>query len=103
MVWYQLDHLVLRAALAGKIENAALLAGFADGAHTARRASRQANEARAYTRLQALLRERAAPDELERLLAEGAKNERRRSLPAGTGGLRPLQRPFKSRATNVRY
>jgi len=73
MVWYTLDHLALRAALAGKVANAAHLAGFTDGAHAARKMSRQPNEARAHARLHALLRERLAPDQLEWLLAEGAK------------------------------
>jgi predicted ATPase len=73
MVWYTLDHLALRAALAGKVANAALLAGFTDSAHAARKMSRQPNEARAHAHLQALLREKITPDQLERLLAEGAK------------------------------
>ena len=73
MVWHPLDHLALRAALAGKVANAARLAGFTDGAHIARKMSRQPNEVRAQARLRALLRENIAPDQLERLLAEGAR------------------------------
>jgi predicted ATPase/DNA-binding winged helix-turn-helix (wHTH) protein len=73
MVWYSLDHLALRAALTGNFANAARLAGFADSGHIERKVSRQPNEARAHARLQALLREKLALDELERLLAEGAK------------------------------
>ena len=73
MIWYSLDHLALRAALTGNFANAARLAGFADSGHTERKVSRQPNEARAHARLQALLREKLAPDQLERLLAEGAK------------------------------
>jgi hypothetical protein len=67
-----MDHLALRAALAGKLEDAARLAAFADSTFTAKETSRQPNEARARDRLEALLREKLAPDELERLLAEGA-------------------------------
>jgi tetratricopeptide (TPR) repeat protein len=73
LVWYPLDHHALRVAMAGKVANAALLAGFADCAHTARTMSREPNEARAHERLQALLRSKLAPDELERLLEEGSK------------------------------
>jgi predicted ATPase/DNA-binding winged helix-turn-helix (wHTH) protein len=73
MIWYSLDHLALRAALTGNFANAARLAGFADSGHTERKVSRQPNEARAHARLQVLLREQLAPDQLERLLAEGAK------------------------------
>jgi hypothetical protein len=68
-----LDHLALRAALAGKVANAARLASFTNLTYTAKEASRQPNEARAQDRLQALLREALTPDELEHLLAEGAK------------------------------
>ena len=71
--WVTLDHLALRAALADKLANAALLAGFADLTYKAKETSRQPNEARAHERVQALLREKLHPDELERLLAEGAR------------------------------
>jgi tetratricopeptide (TPR) repeat protein len=71
--WSALDHLALRAALAGKVANAACLSGYADAAFAAKQSSRQPNEAHAHDRLQALLRQRLDPDELERLLAEGAK------------------------------
>ncbi len=71
--WIVVDLLALRAALAGKIANAARMAGFADSTFAAKQASRPPNEARARNRLQALLREALTPDELERLLAEGAK------------------------------
>jgi hypothetical protein len=72
-VWIFVDHVALRAAMAGKVANAARLAGFTDSIFAAKETSRQPNEARARKRLQALLREKLAPDELERLLAEGAK------------------------------
>jgi tetratricopeptide (TPR) repeat protein len=71
--WNVLDHLALRAALAGKPANAARIAGYADSMHLAKESTRQPNEARAHERLQALLREKLEPDELERLFAEGAK------------------------------
>src|SRR5207342_3456499 len=73
IAWNVLDHLALRAALAAKFVDAARLAGFVDSAHTAKEAVRQPNEARARNRLHALLREKLCPDELARLLAEGAK------------------------------
>ena len=71
--WNVLDHLALRAALAGKPVNAARIAGYADSKYTAEESTRQPNEARARERLQALLHEKLDPDELQRLLAEGAK------------------------------
>ncbi len=73
IAWNVLDHLALRAALAAKFVDAARLAGFVDSAHTAKEAIRQPNEARARNRLHALLSEKLRPDELERLLGEGAK------------------------------
>jgi hypothetical protein len=72
-VWRFVDHAALRAALAGKLANAARVAGFADATYVAKKSLRQPNEARAHARLQVLLREKLHPDELERLLAEGAK------------------------------
>jgi predicted ATPase/class 3 adenylate cyclase len=71
--WNMLDHSALRAGLAGKLANAARLAGYADSAFTANESSRQPNEARAHERLQALLRDKLDPGELTRLVAEGAK------------------------------
>jgi hypothetical protein len=71
--WATLDHIALRAAQAGKVENAALVAGFVDSIVTAKEISRQPNEARARAWLQALLTEKLTPIELERLLAEGTK------------------------------
>ncbi len=73
LAWVTLDHLALRAALAGKLANAVCLMGFTDATYKAKEISRQSNEARARKRLEALLREKLTPDELERLLAEGAK------------------------------
>jgi predicted ATPase/class 3 adenylate cyclase len=71
--WLFADHAALRAALAGKVANAARVAGFVDAAHSAKEASRQPNELRARERLQTLLGEKLSSDELLRLLAEGAQ------------------------------
>src|SRR5207249_407636 len=70
--WVTMDHLALRAALAGKVANAARLTGFADSAFATKESSRQPNEARAHRRVLALLREKLAADALGPLLAEGA-------------------------------
>ncbi len=72
LAWRFMDHLALRGALAGKFANAARLAGFADAIRTANEAGREPNEARAHSRLHALLREKLPPHQLERLLADGA-------------------------------
>lgn len=72
-VWLYLDHLGLWAALADKAVNAAKLAGCADLVFASKQAPRQPNNARVRQRLQALLYEKLPADELERLLAEGAK------------------------------
>ena len=71
--WVTLDHLALRAALAGKTANAARLAGHTDYLFAANESSRQPNEARSRERLQGLLIENFSPGELERLLEEGAQ------------------------------
>ena len=68
-----LDHLALRAALAGKPRSAARIAGYSDHAWAASEATRQSNEARARERLRALLHETLSADEIEHLLANGAK------------------------------
>ena len=70
--WIDMDHFALRAALAGKIANAARLAGYADSAHATRDTSRGPNEARSRKRLQALLQEKLTCDEVARLAIEGA-------------------------------
>ena len=71
--WRTTDHFALRAALASKLANAARLTGFTGAAYAAKNSPREPNEARALARLHTLLREKLAPDELTRLLAEGAK------------------------------
>jgi predicted ATPase/DNA-binding winged helix-turn-helix (wHTH) protein/tetratricopeptide (TPR) repeat protein len=72
-VWIFLDHFALRKALDGSIVGAAFLAGYSDAVHLAKQSQREPNEARARERLHALMHDRLAPDELEQLLAEGAK------------------------------
>jgi predicted ATPase/DNA-binding winged helix-turn-helix (wHTH) protein len=70
--WIFTDHLALRAALTGKLADAARLLGYADSTFAAKQQPREPNEARARKRVQTLLRDQLAPVELERLLAEGA-------------------------------
>ncbi|HZI83494.1 MAG TPA: hypothetical protein VFF44_06240, partial [Casimicrobiaceae bacterium] len=71
--WIFGDHVALRTALAGRLRDAARIAGYADAAWAAKKATRQPNEGRARDRLHAVLREKLLPDELDRLLAEGAR------------------------------
>jgi tetratricopeptide (TPR) repeat protein len=71
--WINMDHFALRAALAGKLANAARLAGYADSAYIAKDTSRGPNEARAHGRLHPLLRETLSTDTLRRLLTDGAR------------------------------
>ena len=70
--WGALDHLALRAALGGRADDAARLAGCADATYAAKAAARQPNEARARARLQALLLESQHADQLLALLEEGS-------------------------------
>jgi len=72
-VWIFMDSLALRAGLAGKLSNAARLAGYAEHTFVAKQAARHPIDMRHRKRLDELLREKLAPDELERLLAEGAR------------------------------
>ena len=72
-VWGALDHLALRAALVGKVADAARVAGYADSTFAAKKTLRQANEARARARLNLVLQEQLDADELMRLIAEGGK------------------------------
>jgi predicted ATPase/DNA-binding winged helix-turn-helix (wHTH) protein len=71
--WVFMHHLALRAALAGMTMNAAQLSGYASAVFIAKECALQQDDAHAYEQLHALLRERLAPDQLERLLAEGAR------------------------------
>jgi predicted ATPase/DNA-binding winged helix-turn-helix (wHTH) protein len=70
--WVAMDHFALRAALAGKLENAAHIAGYVDATYAAKQSLRQTNEARAHARLMTELRERLDGDEIARLMAAGA-------------------------------
>lgn len=70
--WVAMDTLALRAGLAGKLDNAARIAGYADAVHAAKQSLRQPNEARAHARLIAVLRERLDHDRLAQLMASGA-------------------------------
>ena len=67
-----MDHFALRTGLAGHVEDAARLAGFADASFARHQATREPNEARARMRLHRLLEERLSTHTLVRLLAEGA-------------------------------
>jgi predicted ATPase/DNA-binding winged helix-turn-helix (wHTH) protein len=67
-----MDHLALRAALAGNIATGARIAGYADGVCATKKILRQTNEARARKRLQELLSQSIPPDELNQLFTEGA-------------------------------
>ena len=70
--WHFMDHFALRTGLAGHVEDAARLAGFADASFARHQATREPNEARARMRLHRLLEERLSTHTLVRLLAEGA-------------------------------
>jgi len=72
-VFGALDHLALRAALAGKLAEAARLAGYADSNYATGTSRRQPNEARARARLHRLLLDHADADDLLRQLADGAR------------------------------
>jgi len=72
--WQHMDVLALRAALVGRLSDAAHLAGYADSAFADHGAARHPISHRNHRiPVQALLREKLPPEELERLLAEGAK------------------------------
>ncbi len=66
------DHLALRAALMGRHDDAARLAGFNDARHAALGMVRQRSELRARDRLRALLHEAFPAADVERLAAAGA-------------------------------
>ena len=71
--WMFGDCLALRAALAGKIADAARLAGHADAMFAAKQATRHPIDARHRARIDALLHQAFGGAELDALLAEGAK------------------------------
>jgi hypothetical protein len=71
--WINVDQLALRAALSGRLADAARIAGFADAMMAKKKeAFRQTNEARARKRLEGLLTDGLEADERARLLEEGA-------------------------------
>jgi predicted ATPase/DNA-binding winged helix-turn-helix (wHTH) protein len=72
-LWIFADHVALRSALAGKLANAARIAGYSDAEHAKKGATYEPNEARARARLWVLLREKLDAAQLERFVAEGAK------------------------------
>lgn len=75
--WFFFDPLALRVALIGRIEHAAQLAGYSDASFLAQTGDttspRAPGKARARARLLDLLHAKLHPDDLARLLAEGAK------------------------------
>ena len=71
--WIFAYSVALRAGLAGGFTAAARLVGYGDAVYAANAAIRHPIDAKGRERLYAILREKLAPGELERLLAEGAK------------------------------
>ncbi len=71
--WIVLDHFALRYAKRGRHDVAARIAGWNDATVRTKDVRRQINEQRAYEHTLAILREKLAADELERLLADGAR------------------------------
>ncbi len=67
-----LEHVGLVRALEGDLASAAALEGFAEATIRRSGLQREATEKKTYERLIALLHEGLGPDELERLIAEGA-------------------------------
>ena len=70
--WTVSDHDALLAGLMGKITNAARVAGYMDSTFAARKSSRSRAEVRARDKLQSMLCEKLALDQLMSLLVEGA-------------------------------
>ena len=71
-VAFALEHLALALALGGDLERAAKLAARAEASRQENRFEREFTETTSHERLIALLHVRLAPEERERLLAEGA-------------------------------
>jgi predicted ATPase/DNA-binding winged helix-turn-helix (wHTH) protein len=71
--WNFLDHFALRVALTGDVAKAAVIIGCGDAIHASKKTFREPEDARARTRLQALLQEQLDGNDLARLLAEGAR------------------------------
>ena len=73
VAWYSMDFLALRAALVGRLDDAARLLGYTDACHAANRVQRQVNEARARARVDELLRRSIPGATLQRLMTAGAE------------------------------
>jgi predicted ATPase/DNA-binding winged helix-turn-helix (wHTH) protein len=71
--WSFVSHLALRAALAGRLADAARLAGYSAHSWAKQQAIPHPVDARTDERLRRILRQAFAADELERLYAEGAQ------------------------------
>jgi len=71
--WLFVSHLALRAALAGRLSDAARLAGYSDCVWTKQQATPHPVDVRTSDRLRSICAEAFAPDELEFLRAEGAQ------------------------------
>jgi tetratricopeptide (TPR) repeat protein len=67
-----LEHVALAYALRGDLTRAARLEGFAGAAYRSHGFAREVTETKTYDRLMTILSDAFAPDELERLLADGA-------------------------------
>jgi len=72
LAWYSMDFCALRAALVGRLDDAARLLGHADARHAANDVQRQVNEARARSRAEELLRRSLSDAVLQRLMTAGA-------------------------------
>ena len=70
--WIFVGHLALRAALAGRLSDAARLAGYSDCSWAKQQATPHPVDARIDERLRPILGQAFTPDELQRLRAEGA-------------------------------
>jgi predicted ATPase len=71
--WAVIDHLAVRAALAGNLVSAIKIAGFADAAHAAKDATRQPNEQRARKRVDQVAENHLDVETIEQYLADGAR------------------------------
>jgi tetratricopeptide (TPR) repeat protein len=97
LAWNFMDHFALRAALAGRIANAARLSGYADAALAARSAQRLVNEARAFERLKLLLAQGLAADELAELRRQGAELDDEAACRLAAEGFDDAQGPASAR------
>jgi predicted ATPase/DNA-binding winged helix-turn-helix (wHTH) protein len=70
--WVFVNHFALRAALAGRLADAARLAGYADYAWSKQETMHHPVDARSQERLDSILRQQLPANDLERLRAEGA-------------------------------